>query len=98
MGLQAEINVIELDAASELSIMRAEERVRKTHGRLDILANNARIAIAEKADHSNLSRRYAETLNTNVTGITVMISIFMPLMKSATQNLRLFTFRRLVPY
>ena len=89
LGLQAEINVIELDVASESSIKIAEERVRKTYGRLDILVNNAGIAIAEEPDHSNLSRSYAETFNTNITGVALMMSTFLPLMKSSSQDPRI---------
>ena len=45
--MQAEIDIIELDVASESSIKKAEEGVRKPHERLDIFVNNAGIAIAE---------------------------------------------------
>ena len=81
MGLQAEIDIIDLDVASELSIKKAEESVRKKHGRLDILVNNAGIAMAEGPDHSNLSQSYAEIFNTNVTGVALMMSTFLPLIK-----------------
>ena len=46
LGLQAEIDTIELGVASQSSIKKAEESVRKTHGRLDIVVNNAGIAMA----------------------------------------------------
>ena len=88
LGLQAEIDLVELDVASESSIKKAEEGVRKTYGRLDILVNNAGIAIAEGPDDSNLSQSYAETFNTNVTGVALMVSTFLPLMKETSQDPR----------
>ena len=86
--MQAEVDVIELDVASESSIKKAEEDVRKKYGRLDILVNNAGIAIAEEPDHSNLSKSYAETFNINVTGVALMMSIFLPLMKETSPDPR----------
>lgn len=44
-GVQAEIDVVELDVANEASIKAAERQVRKRYGRLDVLVNNAGIAI-----------------------------------------------------
>ena len=89
LGLQAEIDIIELNVASESSIKKAEEGVRKRHGRFDILVINAGIAIAEGPDSSNLSRSYAEIFNTNVTGVALMMSTFLPLMKETSQNPRI---------
>ena len=88
LGLQAEIDIVELDVASESSIKKAEEGIRKTYGRLDILVNNAGIAIAEGPDDSNLSQRYAETFSTNVTGVALMVPAFLPLMKETSQDPR----------
>ena len=88
LGLQAEIDIIDLDVASELSIKKAEESVRKKHGRLDILVNNAGIAMAEGPDHSNLSQSYAEIFNTNVAGVALMMSTFLPLMKETSHDPR----------
>lgn len=89
LGLQAEIDIIELDVASESSIKKAEEGVRKTHGRLDILVNNAGIAIAGGPDRSNLSQSYAEIFNTNITGVALMMSTFLSLMKETSQDPRI---------
>ena len=88
LGLQAKIDIIELDVASDSSIKKAEEGVRKTHGRLDILVNNAGIVIAGGPDHSNLSQSYAEIFNTNVTGVALMMSMLLPLMKETSQDPR----------
>lgn len=49
-GVQAEIDVVELDNANEASIKAAERQVRKRYGRLDLLVNNAGIAILERPD------------------------------------------------
>lgn len=53
-GVQAEIDVVELDVANESSIKAAEREVRKQYGRLDTLVNNAGIAVLEKPDGSNI--------------------------------------------
>ena len=96
MGLQAEIDTIELDVASESSIKKAEESVRKTHGRLDIVVDNAGIAMAEGSDHPNLSQSYAEIFNTNVTGIALMMSTFLPLMRETSRDPRIINISSLL--
>ena len=89
LGLQTEIDIIELGVASGSSIMKAEEGVRKTHGRLDILVNNAGITIAEGPDGSNLSQSYAEIFNPDVTSVALMMSTFLPFMKETSQDPRI---------
>ena len=97
LGFQAEIDTIEVDVASESSIKKAEEGVRKTYGRLDVLVNNAGIAIVEGPDDSNISQSFTETFNKNVTSVALMISTFLPQIKETSQDPRVITFRLLVP-
>ncbi|KAK4691386.1 hypothetical protein P7C71_g5604, partial [Lecanoromycetidae sp. Uapishka_2] len=88
LGLQAEIDLVQLDVSSEPSIKAAEEEVRKKYGRLDILINNAGIGVFEKPDHSNLQESYAETFNTNIIGVALMMTTFLPLMKETSGDPR----------
>ncbi|MCJ1273793.1 hypothetical protein MMC21_001586 [Puttea exsequens] len=89
LGLQAEIDVVELDVSREASVKASEEEVRRKYGRLDILVNNAGVAIREKPDHSNLAESYSEIFNTNVTGVALMMSTFLPLMKETSSDPRI---------
>ncbi|CAF9942422.1 hypothetical protein IMSHALPRED_003672 [Imshaugia aleurites] len=89
LGVQAEIHVVELDVANESSIKRAEREVRKQYGRLDILINNAGIAILEKPDGSNIQESYAQTFNINITGVALMMATFLPLMKESSPDARI---------
>ena len=45
--------------------------------------------MAEGSDHSNLSQSYAEIFNTKVTGVALMMSTFLPLMKETSQDPRI---------
>ena len=88
-GVQAEIDLLELDVASEPSIKAAEREVRKQYGRLDILVNNAGIAVLEYPDGSNIQESYAQTFNTNVTGVALMMTTFLPLIKERSPDARI---------
>lgn len=88
-GVQAEIDVLELDVASEPSIKAAEREVQKQYGRLDILVNNAGIAVLEYPDGSNIQESYAQTFNTNVTGVALMMTTFLPLIKERSPDARI---------
>ncbi|KAL9071294.1 MAG: hypothetical protein Q9161_004310 [Pseudevernia consocians] len=87
-GVQAEIHVVKLDVADESSIKAAEREIRKQYQRLDILVNNAGIAILESPDGSNIQESYAQTFNTNITGVALMMTTFLPLMKESSPDAR----------
>lgn len=89
LGLQPEIDVMELDRASESSIKAAEEAMRTMFGRLDIVINSADIGIYEETDHSNLQQSYAETFNTNIIWVALMMTAFLPLMKESSPDPRI---------
>ena len=88
-GVQAEIHVVELDVANELSIKAAERQIRTQYGRLDVLVNNAGIAILEKQDGSNIQESYAQTFSTNISGVALMMNNFLPLMKESSPDARI---------
>ncbi len=79
LGVEAEIHVIPLDVSSESSIKSAEQTI-------DILINN--IAIG-RLDHSNIQETYYETFQTNVTGVALMMSTFLPLLKETSLDPRI---------
>ena len=87
-GVQAEIHVVKLDVADESTIKAAEREIRKQYQRLDILVNNAGIAILESPDGSNIQESYAQTFNTNITGVALMMTTFLPLMKESSADAR----------
>ncbi len=78
-------------------IKAAEQEVQKNYGRLDILVNNAGIGIFEKPDHFNLQESYAETFNTNIIGVALMVTTFLPLVNRGPKILASSTFPRSVP-
>ena len=77
-GVQAEIDVVELDVANGSSMKAAERVVWKQYERLDDLVNNAGIAILERGDGSNIQESYPETFDTNITGVALMMTTFLP--------------------
>lgn len=86
LGVEAEIHVIPLDVSSESSIKSAEQTIRTNHKTLDILINNAAIG---RLDHSNIQETYYETFQTNVTGVALMMSTFLPLLKETSSDPRI---------
>ena len=75
------ISTIEVDVTSDASPRAAAETVRHQHGKLDILINNAGIALIPTAsDHSDLRRSYNALYNTNVTSVAMCVSVFLPLL------------------
>ncbi|MDT8429743.1 MAG: SDR family oxidoreductase [Pseudomonadales bacterium] len=81
-GLQAD--PIPLDVSNQSSIQAAERLIRKRFGRLDILINNAGIAIDQGISPSQLSIDiFRQTFETNVFGAFLVTQIMLPLMKIA---------------
>ncbi|CAD6590217.1 MAG: hypothetical protein ASARMPRED_004680 [Alectoria sarmentosa] len=68
---------------SESSVKGAEQEVTEKYARLDVLINNAGTAILESPDGPNIQEGYAQTSNTNITSVALMMSIFLPLMKTS---------------
>lgn len=80
-GLDAE--AIELDVGSTSSIRAAAKHVADTHGRLDILINNAGILPEASTDTDGPLdlRMFKETFETNVFGAVAVIQEFLPLLR-----------------
>lgn len=74
------ISVLELDVTSDESLKSAAEEIRMHHGKLDILINNAGIAVIPKADLSDLRDSYNAVYDTNVTSVAMSMSVFLPLL------------------
>ena len=86
---ELDITVIALDVTDESSISAALASIQQSHGRLDILINNAGTAILETSTTpSNIASSYAATFATNVTGVALVTSAFLPLMKSSSPDPR----------
>lgn len=84
LGVQSKIDTVQLDVTSESSVKGAEQEVRKQYARLDVLINNAGTAILELPDGSNIQESYAQTFNTNITSVALIMSIFLPPMKTSS--------------
>ncbi|KAG8530329.1 uncharacterized protein KY384_004831 [Bacidia gigantensis] len=89
LGITAEIHVVVLDVSNESSIKAAEQIIRTTYQNLDVMINNAGIALLEAPDHSNIPEIYAATFQTNVTGVALMMSTFLPLLKATSTDPRI---------
>jgi NAD(P)-dependent dehydrogenase (short-subunit alcohol dehydrogenase family) len=83
-GLEAE--AVALDVTSAASVAAAAEQVRREHGRLDVLVNNAGIlpeATAGDGARPVSARLFEQTLATNVVGAVRVVEAFLPLLDAA---------------
>ncbi|KAF6220892.1 hypothetical protein HO133_002572 [Letharia lupina] len=80
-GVQAEIDVVELDVANEASIKAAERKIRKRCSGQQRWDRDPR-----KARRSNIQESYAQTFSTNITGVALMMTTFLPLMKESSPD------------
>lgn len=84
-GVQARIDVVQLDVTKDEEITRAATYVDKTHGRLDVLINNAGIIRRPPpGDLSALRTAFNEVLDTNLTSVAVVTEAFTPLLRKST--------------
>lgn len=84
LGIQSSITLLELDVTSDISIRSAVQTMFKNNGRLDVLVNNAGIAvIPTAADKSDLRSTYNKVYDTNVSSVAVMMSLFLPLLRQS---------------
>ncbi|QIW96694.1 hypothetical protein AMS68_002212 [Peltaster fructicola] len=70
---------IELDVTSDASIQAAVKAIGDQFGRLDVLINNAGIAVAS-SDLTDYRRSFNDTLNTNVTSVGLLTAACIPLL------------------
>ncbi|MCJ1383100.1 hypothetical protein MMC17_006213 [Xylographa soralifera] len=81
LGLKAAIDVVELDVTSDESIAKAGQWVERKFGGLDVLINNAGMAVLPNPSNSNLRASWTTTLSTNLTSVACLTSVFLPLLK-----------------
>lgn len=72
-----------LDVSKKESILDAKQWVEKTYGKLDVLINNAGI-ISHKNLYEADSQEMTDVLQTNFHGPLLMNSIFLPVLKKAS--------------
>jgi NAD(P)-dependent dehydrogenase (short-subunit alcohol dehydrogenase family) len=75
--------LIQIDQTDDASIAAAAKTVEETHGRLDILINNAAIAL-EEPTRENMTANF----NTNATGVYFVTQAFRPLLLKAQGTAR----------
>jgi NAD(P)-dependent dehydrogenase (short-subunit alcohol dehydrogenase family) len=83
-GLDA--SFVPLDVTSEESVRAAAELVAATHGRLDVLVNNAGIAIGDgtrAAPSQTALDPLRTTFETNVFGVVAVTNAFLPLLRES---------------
>ncbi|VBB72201.1 Putative dehydrogenase/reductase [Podospora comata] len=80
-----------LDVTSDASIVAAVSHVSSTHGRLDVLINNAGISEHTFDNIPDISPRqkWAIILDTNVTSVAMVTDAFIPLMEKSAKVRRI---------
>ncbi|KAK5734161.1 hypothetical protein LTR17_009144 [Elasticomyces elasticus] len=77
-----------IDVNSDESIQQAAKTVEDKYGKLDILMNNAGIALAQAASEDgkgpSLRELYQQHYNTNLFGAVVTTDVFLPLLRKST--------------
>jgi NAD(P)-dependent dehydrogenase (short-subunit alcohol dehydrogenase family) len=82
-GHKGTCELLQIDQTDDASIAAAARSVEATHGRLDILINNAAIASEEMTRENMISN-----LNTNATGVYFVTQTFRPLLLKARGTAR----------
>ncbi|KAL9622649.1 MAG: hypothetical protein Q9160_002959 [Pyrenula sp. 1 TL-2023] len=88
IGINSEVDLVQIDITSDESIRDAEREIRTKHGKLDVLINNAAIALPEN-DLSTLRTTYQTMFSTNVASLVLIIETFLPLLKSTSADPRI---------
>jgi NAD(P)-dependent dehydrogenase (short-subunit alcohol dehydrogenase family) len=73
---------LELDLTSDASIDAAAAHVAETHGKIDVLVNNAAIP-GTAPELSTLRKQLNATFDTNVAGTALVTEAFIPLLKKS---------------
>ena len=80
-SLKGTISVLQIDITDQKSILDAKEKVETKFGKLDVLINNAGIAVTRQTDTLTNLR---ETFETNVFGQAVVTEAFESLLKKSS--------------
>lgn len=90
-GQAATVSALQLDVTSDASIAAAASHIQKTHGRLDVLVNNAGIALDVKEPQASIRSLMQRTFETNVFGAAAVTDAFIPLLEKSTTPRIVFT-------
>jgi len=81
LGLKAAIDVLKLDVTSDESIAKVCGKVEEKFGALDVLINNAGMAVVPNPSNSNLRVSWTTTLSTNLISVACLTTALLPLLK-----------------
>lgn len=80
-GVAAEY--VELDVTDELTVHAAAEWIRRRYGHLDVLVNNAAIAVDDVPPSLLPVEAFRRTFETNVIGVFAVTAAMLPLLRAA---------------
>ncbi|KAF2021439.1 putative short-chain dehydrogenase [Aaosphaeria arxii CBS 175.79] len=83
-NLPGSAEFIHIDATDDKTISNAASSVKDSHGKLDILVNNAAVAVVPGSSRQQLNTSF----DTNATGPWVIGETFLPLLKNSTSPSR----------
>lgn len=86
---------VQLDLTSDTSIAAAVKTIETSHGRIDVLINNAGILIDGKNPEQSTRALFTETLNTNVIGTAVLTEALVPLLRKSAHPRLVFVSSRM---
>lgn len=75
------VTIIDLDVASESSVQSAVAHVMSTHGRIDVLVNNAGIGSSGAAEESSTAQAQ-QIFDINVFGVIRLTNAVLPIMRA----------------
>ncbi|CRG88791.1 hypothetical protein PISL3812_05826 [Talaromyces islandicus] len=87
----ATVSSLQLDVTSDTSIAAAADLIQQRHGRLDVLVNNAGIAldVKEKGKGTPIRSLMQRTFDVNVFGAAAVTDAFIPLLENAKSTPRI---------